>query len=273
MGFYPPGVIGNEARRRGIALLPPDINLSEADFTVETMDEGKETIRVGLKQVKGISTVALDSIISARCQEPFHSARDFVRRSSLPQDILENLVRCGALDSLQENRRYLLSRLPGWLEGHRAGTCGEKLLFAESGEDIDDFSPEEKRVWEYNILGLEIRESRMAAWRKQLKARGVYSSRDLKDIPSGSFVQVAGMLLHPHRPPTRSGRITVFLSLEDEYGLIDVTVFEDVYMKYGSYIFGPQTGPLLVSGQLQRRGQGISIIAKQVVKAGHKYFL
>jgi len=106
----------------------------------------------------------------------------------------------------------------------------------------------------------------MAAWRKQLKARGIYSSRDLKDVPSGTSVQVAGILLHPHRPPTRSGRITVFLSLEDEYGLIDVTVFEDVYMKYGSYIFGPQTGPLLVFGQLQRRGQGISVIAKQVVK-------
>jgi error-prone DNA polymerase len=266
MGFYPPRVIGNEARRRGIALLPPDINLSEADFTVETMEEGKEAIRVGLKQVKGITTMALHSIISARRQELFHSVRDFVGRSGLPRDILENLVRCGALDSLHPNRRHLLSQLSGWLEERRAGEYGEKLPFTEPGEAINDFSPEEKRAWEYSILGLEIREPRMLAWRKQLKARGIYSSCDLKDVPSGSFVQVAGMLLHPHRPPTRSGRITVFFSLEDEYGLIDVTVFEDVYMKYGSCIFSPQTGPLLVSGQLQRRGKGISVIAKQAVK-------
>jgi error-prone DNA polymerase len=273
MGFYPPRIIGNEARRRGIALLPPDVNLSEADFTVEIMEEGKEAIRIGLKQVKGISTVALHSIISVRCQEPFHSVREFVQRSGLPRDNMENLVLCGAMDSLHQNRRCLLSQLSGWLEECRAGKCGEKLLFTEPGEEIDDFSPEEKLAWEYSILGLEISEPRMLAWRKQLTARGFYSSRDLKDVPSGSLVQVAGMLLHPHRPPTRSGRITVFLSLEDEYGLIDVTVFEDVYMKYGSYIFGPQTGPLLVSGKLQRRGQGISVIARQVVKAGHKYFL
>ena len=56
----------------------------------------------------------------------------------------------------------------------------------------------------------------------------------------------------------------MFFSLEDEYGMVDVTMFEKVYMQYGAYIFGPQNGPLVVSGPLQRRGEGISLIARQV---------
>lgn len=265
LGFYPPRVICNEARHRGVSILPPDVNRSEADFTIEKGKSGWEAIRIGLKQVKGISAKALHTIFSVRQQGSFLSPRDFVLRTGLPLDILENLVHCGALDSLHSNRRYILSQLSPWLEERRAGERGAKLLFTKNEETCDrDFTPEEKRVWEYKILGLEIREPRMLAWRKQHKARGVYSSRDLKDLPAETYVQVAGMLLHPHRPPTRSGRITVFLSLEDEYGLIDVTVFEDVYMKYGSFIFSPQTGPLLITGQLQRRGHGISVIARQI---------
>jgi error-prone DNA polymerase len=265
MGFYPPRVIGNEARRRGIPILPPDVTCSEIDFTVEQIAGDKEAIRVGLKQVKGISLTALQAIIATRRQESFKSPRDFVVRSSLSRDVLENLVLCGALDSLNSNRRYLLSQVPCWLEERRAGGHGEEILFAKEEEtDDEDFTLQDKRAWEYRILGIEVREPGMWAWRKELAAHGVYSSRDLKKIPSGSLVQVAGMLLHPHRPPTRSGRITVFLSLEDEYGLIDVTVFEDVYMQYGSYIFGPQKGPLLIFGQLQRRGRGINIIARQI---------
>ncbi len=77
-------------------------------------------------------------------------------------------------------------------------------------------------------------------------------------------MQVCGLLFRPHRPPTRSGRITVFLSLEDEFGLTDVTVFEDIYMQYGHLIFGPQEGALLVKGQVHRRGKGVSVTAKQL---------
>ncbi len=104
----------------------------------------------------------------------------------------------------------------------------------------------------------------MASLREKLEKRKIFSSRDLKKLPDNSIVSVSGLLLHPHRPPTRSGKITVFFSLEDEFGLSEVVMFEDVYMKFGTVIFGKQEGPLLVRGKLQRRGNGISIIASYV---------
>jgi len=262
MGFYPPRIIGNEARRRGIKLLPPDVGLSAGDFSVE----GEKAIRVGLKQIKGLSRESLDSILAARTQQHYVSALDFVMRTSVPLDELENLARCGALDSLCPNRRFLLGQISPYLEKRRTRQNGGTLLFeaAENTPDCLDFSRDEKRAWEYRLLSLYVGEHPMADWRCRLQSRGIFSSRELQDLQSGTQVLAAGLLLYPHRPPTRSGRITVFFSLEDEYGITDVTMFEDVYMHYGSYIFGPQNGPLLVSGRLQRRGEGTTLLAAQV---------
>lgn len=261
MGFYPPRIIGNEARRRGIRLLPPDVGSSGVDFRVED----DSSIRVGLKQIKGLSRGSLESIMGSRGEQAYSSTLDFIMRTTLPQDELDNLARCGALDSLCANRRFLLGQIPYYLEKRRAQLDGENLLFTgESTPDRVDFSPAEKRAWEYHLLGLYVGEHPMGGWRSLLQRQGIHSSQEVQSLPSGRQVLVAGLLLYPHRPPTRSGRITVFFSLEDEYGMVDVTMFEDVYMKYGAYIFGPQNGPLVVRGHLQRRGEGITIIAEHV---------
>ena len=262
MGFYPPRIISNEARRRGIKILPPDVMKSNIDFTVE----GENAIRVGLKQIKGLSRVSMESILAARAQKLYTSPLDFVIRTTVPQDSLENLVRCGALDSLCAHRRFLLSQLYYHLDKRQACRTGEALLFEEEKTPTrTDFSDTEKRTWEYDLLDLYIGEHPIATWRPLLKQRGIRSSQDLPRLTSGELVTVAGLLLHPHRPPTRSGRITVFFSLEDEYGMIDATMFEDVYGQYGAYIFGPQNGPLLVRGKVHRRGAGVSLIVQQVL--------
>ena len=262
MGFYPPRIIGNEARRRGIKMLPPDVSRSHIDFTVE----GEDAIRVGLKQIKGLSADSLESIVSTRAQRDYSSALDLVIRTTVPIDSLENLVRCGALDSLCANRRFLLSQLNYFLEKKQAHKSSEKLLFNEEvATNLIDFKTDEKLTMEYRLLGLYVGEHPMAGWRPLLKQKRFNSSQDLRQLNSGQQIRAAGLLLHPHRPPTRSGRITVFFSLEDEYGMIDATMFEDVYMQYGGYIFGSQNGPLAVSGLLQRRGEGITLIVHQVL--------
>ncbi|MGI5920511.1 MAG: DNA polymerase III subunit alpha [Syntrophomonadaceae bacterium] len=266
MGYYPSHIICNEARRRGIKILPPDVNKSSISFAVE-----KGCIRVGLKQVKGITANSLNSIIAQRSERIFSSAADFIIRTGVNRDIAENLIKCGALDSLHNNRRQLLACLPEWLEKRNLILSGEQGLFNNFiTEDIPDFPLSQRKAMEYSILGLDVEAHFMASLRSELNKRNIKSSRDIRKIKSGAVVNVAGLLLRPHRPPTRSGRITVFLSLEDEFGLIDVTVFEDIYRQYGNYIFGPQKGPLLIKGCLQRRGNGTSIIAEKInfVSAG-----
>ena len=104
----------------------------------------------------------------------------------------------------------------------------------------------------------------MDFFRDRLKERGFYDSLMIKAAKQGEMVKVAGLVVTPHRPPTRSGRTIVFLSLEDEFGLVDITVFEDKYQQYGKVIFQDPTPPLMVLGQVESRGQGRSVIARQI---------
>jgi error-prone DNA polymerase len=260
MGFYPPYIICSEAQRRGIAILGPDVNASDTDFKTE----GK-AIRVGLKQVRGISCNELRHIAEERSRGVFVSPLEFMERSRINRDVMENLIKCGALDSLYKNRRQMLMEVPVWIEELQNKSQGEQLLFKNHpGGQVHDFKNWEKEAWERAILGLDINSHFMARMREELRRRHIYSSKEVKKLPAGKMVQIAGTLFRPHRPPTRSGKIVVFFSLVDEFGLIDVSLFEDLYMQYGDFIFGEQIAPLLVKGRIQRRGNGVSIMARKI---------
>lgn len=253
MGYYPSYIIATEARRRGIKLLPADVNESPTDCRAES----STAIRIGLKLIKGISSSTLNSIHQQQGLRPFASATDFIERVAPPQDEAENIVKCGALDSLYANRRELLTLLP------QLGSTKSSLFADQLPHTITDFSAPQKRYMERDLLGLDVQEHFMTFWRPWLQQRGILSSQELTALRSGSYVQVAGLLLHPHRPPTRSGRITVFFALEDEFGLTDVTMFEEAYKKWGSEIFIPSEGIMMVRGKLNKRGRGLTIIADQ----------
>lgn len=246
MGFYPPNTLCVEARRRGVKILGPDVNRSATGFTVE-----EEAIRTGLKAVKDMGEPALEAILKARRERPFVSWADFHRRAPLKRPLRENLVIAGAFDSLHPNRRQLLWAL----------SLGEEdVPAALSG--LADFSPREKALLEYSVLEFSVDDHFLAHYRPALAARGVLTSRQVAGTRPGQTVTAGGLVLRPHRPPVRSGRIVVFLSLEDEFGLTDVTVFEDVYQRCGKAIF---TEPLLlVKGRLERRGNAKSLIAAEI---------
>lgn len=255
MGFYSSATLVNEARARGIKFLPPDVNVSGEKFTVE----GKG-VRIPLSRVKEMSRTVLAAILRARAEGSFLSLADFYQRTRVESDVLKNLVLCGGFDSLHPNRRELLAWLPEVL------TLPSQQQVLELGPpaQLPDFSPAEKWALEYQILGLNPDRHYISFWREHLKKEGCLTSRELRRLPGKRWVKVAGLPVRPHRPPTRSGRTVVFFSLEDEMGLIDVTVFEDVYQKYGHLLFGPEVGPLKVAGILERRGAGVSITAKRM---------
>ena len=258
MGFYAPNTICVELRRRGVKILPPDVNKSSGEFTVEG-----GAVRVSLAQVKNLSREDLKKILEARREKPFKSFRDFCRRSGVKKDGLESLVLCGACDSLHPNRRQLYWAIQQELEERQAG-FDPNLSFpfdAEPYPELADYGEEEKLFTEYSLLGITPRLHFMEYWRGKHGLSRVLSSRDIGCLPDGETVLIGGLVIRPHRPPTKSGRTVVFLSLEDEFGLVDVTVFEDVYQKYGSLLFGGKRPPLAVSGTLQRRGRGLSVTA------------
>lgn len=258
MGFYPPNTLCVQARSRGITILPLDINESDPLFTAGESSE-EQWIRIGLKQVKGMEASFIDSILSAREEGPFRSLQDFVYRTTVSKDVAENLILGGAFDWFLPNRRALL-----WELGkHYQSKQGSLFLEAPPSENLPlDFAPLDRWLKEYSVLQLTAQGHIMDFIRPKLP-KTVLTSREIAGQTSGP-VQMAGLVIRPHRPPTRSGRTVVFLTLEDEHGLIDVTIFEDVYKRYAKTLF---TEPLLlVSGEISRRdaGENSSIIASRI---------
>ena len=249
MGFYPSHTLITEAKRRGIEILPLDVSQSAADFAIE---EG--VIRVGLKQVRGMTEKALDSILEKR---PFESPSDFQEKTKMPRDLLENLILCGAFDSMYGNRKRLL-----WLIREEDQKGGLNLGYSQAHlEGLADYTDWERCGFEWSILGFSPTWHPMEFWRKGLRRYGVRTNEEIKSSKPNGPVKAAGIVIRPHRPPTRSGRIVVFLTLEDETGLLDVTVFEDVYQKHGKLLFS-RSG-LVIKGGLDRRTAN-SLVAQEM---------
>ena len=252
MGFYPPNTLCVQARNRGIAILPLHINESDVEFSA-----GERFIRIGLKQVKGMETVFLDSITSARKERNFSSMQDFVYRTTVNKDVTENLILGGAFDCFSINRRALLWNLPKLYQSKQ----GSLFLETPTTHMVHDFPPFDRWLKEYAVLSLTAQGHIMEFFRPRLSKK----VRTTKDVEfAKETLQVAGLVIRPHRPPTRSGKTVVFLTLEDEYGLVDVTIFEDIYKKYAKIIFNEPL--LLITGEISRRdlNERASIVASHI---------
>ncbi|MDA8336281.1 MAG: DNA polymerase III subunit alpha [Peptococcaceae bacterium] len=251
MGYYSPATLANEARLRGLRFLPPDLNTGGETFALE---DG--AIRVPLSRVKDMDRPTLADILARR---PFLSPVDFRQRTRVEKNTLESMILCGALDSLHPNRRELLAWLPGI-----PPLSPQAALDTGPPKSLPDFSPLEKHILEHRILGLDLHCHYMAFWRSRLQKEGYLTGRQLRARPGNTWIRTAGVPVRPHRPPTRSGRTVVFFSLEDETGLTEVTLFDDVYQRYGQHLFGPRRYPLRVEGILERRDRGVGLTGKVV---------
>ncbi len=268
MGFYPANVIVEEARRIGIGILGVDVNRSRKKFCVE---EGN--IRIGLMQVKGISDAEIKSIVDARAEREFDSFSDFCRRARVDRPTIENLVNCGAFECFGHPRGKLL-----WLLGEKTlGVTRQgspsvetfRLMEVEADDQLADLPdvpepPMHVRVrMDYEILGLSPLCHPMVFYRETLAQAGLVKCTEAKGKPGGSIVRIAGVVVTCMRPPTKSGVIVVFVTLEDEFGLMDTVIFPKVYEQYGPVIFN--SPGLIIEGKVERMGErGLSIIARKI---------
>jgi error-prone DNA polymerase len=299
MGYYPISTICVEARRHGVKVSGPSANRSGKDVKVE----GNEII-LPFKMISGISARTIETIEEERRKGPFKSFSDFVARVRPPVDVLRAMVLCGVFDEFGVSRKRLVWSIPARLKEYARGVAQDvtsdvasvvafdvastvasaaaSVAASHAASDVvstpalvdapeedaqsvgGDFTIAEKIAYEYQVLGFSVSEHPMAVWREKLSKQGFVSSRDLSNIRPGEFVKVGGIPVRPHRPPTKSGKIVVFVSLEDEDGLIDVTCFENVYKKYGKFLFPGELLPLGIWGQVQKRGNAYSVTARTV---------
>jgi len=256
MGFYRPEVLIGDARRHGVPVLRPDVNRSQEACTLESRGSSL-AVRLGLCYVHGLGEAWPGCIVQRREDRPFQDLRDFCWRTRLPRTVVENLIRAGAMEGFGRPRRDLLWELGG-------------LVYQEEGLDIEvpvapvalpALGRAERLGWEVELLGLTPGDHVMGLYRKALRGQGVLSSGELEGRRDGQNVCVAGWVVVRQRPPTAKGH--VFITLEDEEGLVNLIVRPNVYERYRGAL---RDAPLLlVEGRLQREGHALSVLVHRVV--------
>ena len=255
MGFWNAAVLVNELRRQAIPVLPVDIHHSRAKCSIES-----EGIRLGLNYVKHMAQEHIDSVLTARAEQPFVSLVDFCRRTRIGRNVIENLIMSGGMDAWGVPRRQLVWEL-GTLHDQEGGL---DLVIDHDRVLLPALSSVEAMLGEQSVMGLSPGDHVMTHYRARLSELHILGSRELASHPNGPRARVAGLLVVHQSPPTAKG--FHFLTLEDEEGMINVIVRPQVYKQYRHVIHGAQL--LLAEGKVQREGEVINVLAERISSLG-----
>jgi error-prone DNA polymerase len=253
MGFYSPGTLIEDAKRHGVAVLPVDASRSRYDSTLEPVGESF-AVRLGLRLVRGIGGKSRELLQRAVEQGgTFASIGDVVQRSGLDRRALRALAEGGALDCFvpdepsARRRRAAVWRMLE-IERGDAGPLAPSRIKLEVPVSVPAMSAREITASDYRMTGLSLNGHPMLHLRAMLKQNGVRTAREIIALPDGTHdVAAAGLVICRQRPGTAKG--FVFLTLEDETGLVNVVVLPKLFEKQALMI---STAPLiLVRGTLQ----------------------
>jgi len=262
MGFYAPAQIVNDARRHGVRVWPVDVRFSSWDSELASDRNGDRGIRLGLRMLKGFNEGAGERLMQARGDRAFRSVQDLVERAGLDRGQIRALADGDALKGLA---------------GHRGRARWEALAARRQGDLLADCEVREERVTirppdrqdsmldDYASTGLSLEHHPAALIRPQL-GRGLKTAREFTAIANDSRIQAVGLVTHRQRPGTASG--VVFLSLEDETGIINVVVWPKLLERYRKEVLESQL--LRVAGTLQNANGTQHLIARHLVCEDHR---
>jgi error-prone DNA polymerase len=337
MGFYPVEVLINDAKRHGVAVLPVDINASTYKTTTEWVGRDGEPltkgsgirrrpvavrssgcivpaaesrrrwtpddatgygIRLGLALVKGIGEEHAERLDSELARGSYRSLANVVSRTELPEEVIERLIRAGALDSLGRPRRELLWQLRevmgatrgrmvtrgrptdggpeplgGRANGRKARSTGRaSARFGRAaGRPMDLRLPptpapelpaltERERLGDsYAVLSLDASRQVVSLFRPALDRLGAVTNASLADRGPGP-VRLGGLVVTRQHPMTARG--TVFLALEDETGMVNVTLWPDAWARLRGVV--RRHALLYVEGMLQREANVVNVVARRI---------
>ncbi|WP_083487954.1 error-prone DNA polymerase [Pseudoxanthomonas dokdonensis] len=243
MGFYSPSQIVQDARRgkggrRGLEILPVDATCSDWDNSLEGGhdrrgdDSGQAAIRLGLRQVGGLSETMATALVAARRQQPFRDIHDLCLRAGLDEKARHALTEAGALQSLAGHRHAARWAVAG-IERQRPLLPGSpdeqpiQLPAPDLGEEI---------LSDYRAVGLTLRTHPLSLLRDRLRQERILDSRQLQALAHGHSAHAAGIVTQRQRPGTANG--TIFVTLEDEHGMVNVVVWPDLAMRQRKALLG-----------------------------------
>ena len=284
MGFYPSDALVHEAQRRGIEVLPPDVNASDVGCTVvDVAADGTPGVRIGLGYVMGVREDDVEALVAAReAAGPFRTIEDLASRAGAGRAALEQLAWSGACDALTDgSRRRALWDLGVAAPGKRlltsvVGASGRRTrvdsgtqlslpLGVGQAPDLAALTGWEAMIADYTTTGLTTATHPLGLLRDELKAKGMVTSGDLHRLRHGTAVRIGGLVVARQRPGTAKG--VCFLLLEDEAGTVNLVVPPNVYERDRTIV---RAEPLVVAeGILERHasaGGAINVVIRRLAR-------
>ena len=289
LGFYSSSQLIQDAQRNGgVEVRPIDVTISEWDATLEEMDaagavkapmkthdsphwiDGRTTIplqpvvRLGLNSIAGINLKAATRLVTARRYQPFTDVADLGRRAALSAIELDALAAADALNAIAGHRRQARwhstsHRLEQDLMKQTSITDPTPSLpLATEGRDIID---------DYASTGFTLRRHPLALLRPRLKRLGLLSAAEMQNLPNNTYVQTTGIVTVRQRPGTAKG--TIFISLEDETGVINLIVWTNVSKAQQCPLLSARL--LTAYGIWQKSGKIQHVVASKLID--HSQFL
>ena len=252
-----------EARRKGIKILPPDVNESDTGFKVT-----KEGIRFGLAAVKNVGESAISEIIRAREKKGrFESFQDFCRKVNLKvvnSRVIESLIKAGAFDSMPGSRAQKLKLLPSLLSaGEDESSLFQRSMFELSFPDVPEPSVDELLSWEEEVTGFYITCHPLDRWMDELFKYATATSKRLSSIRGGRRVIVGGVITKVSRRKGAKGGGVLIVSLEDLDGSMDVVFFGKLGEREMELLLKGKV--VLIEGEIDRSGDKTRVIGSKVV--------
>lgn len=271
-------------RQMNIQMLPPDVNTSDMEFSVED-----NAIRFGLSAVKSLGRPTIKAIIDERNKSRFTSMQDFISRlyTDLNKRTLENLIKSGAFDTFGNNRRQMMSVYARMLDNEakqgKDAISGQMSLFdlvdeSEKSQfeikmpDVSEYTKEDILAFEKEVLGVYVSghplDEYAAMWKKHISVMSTDFEIDDETgepkVKVDSKATIGGMIMAKSVKPTKTGQLMAYLTIEDLVGTVEVIVFPRTFSTYRNIIEG--TDKLFITGRVNANAdENAKLICESVV--------
>ncbi|MCK6439888.1 MAG: error-prone DNA polymerase, partial [Planctomycetes bacterium] len=276
LGFYSPASLVRDAKDHGVEVLPTDVNASHWDGTLgdvadgvaedtpATWGHGGPTVRLGFRQIKGLDADTEAKIVAAREHGPFVSVDDFAQRTGIYGRQLSILADADAFQSLGISRRDALwqaksaTKMPPLFSG---------LIVRDNPITLPARGEMEQVTHDYRTIGMSLRAHPMALIREDLARMGISCNADLKTAPTGTMIEIAGIVLCRQRPATAKG--VTFMTIEDETGVGNVIIWQNEFERHRKVVCGARL--VRVYGEVQcdsSSGKVVNVVARKLAGLG-----
>ncbi len=257
LGFYSPSQLVQDAKRHEVEVRAVDVIVSDVDCTLEDLPH-PPAVRLGLRIISGLKAETMNRIVEARRDRVFDSAEDLARRAHVDHAEMKTLAAADALMRLSGHRRQQV-----W-DASALRSTPELLHEATFDEDVLELPPApegEEIMFDYASQGLTLRRHPLALLRDRLTERKLVTAEQLNALPNGRLVHYCGIVTLRQQPETANG--TVFISLEDETGVVQVICWKSLRDAQRKELLNARL--MEVHGQWQREGDVKNLIAGRLV--------